>query len=81
MKLSSYSSSFTPSLPPEDGNAYRIVWRRPNVLVSTLSTLCYTAAGWVMRDSESRWVGFAHLDAVLAYKPQALTLEVAHANF
>lgn len=72
MKLPSYPSSFTPSLPPEDGNAYRVVWRRPNALVSTFSTLRYSAAGWVMCDSESRWVGFSNLHGVLAHHPEAL---------
>lgn len=80
MKLASYPSTFTPSLPPKDGNAYRIVWRRSNALAFTLSSLRYSLAGWAIRDAEGRWAGFAHLGAVVAHNPQALELEVPHAN-
>ena len=72
MKLSSFPSRYTPSLPPEDGNAYRVVWQRLGAKVRTLSTLCYSTAGWVMRDANGRWVGFSYLDSVIAHNPCAL---------
>lgn len=80
MALFNYQSRFTSSLPPNDGNAYRVLWQRTGSSARILSTLCYSTAGWVIRNVEGRWIGFSNLDAVLAHKPQAIAKEVPHAN-
>lgn len=81
MALFNYPSRFISSLPPKDGNAYRILWQRPSSLARMLSTLCYTPVGWEIRNAEGRWIGFPHLDAVLAHKPQALAKEASMPMF
>lgn len=65
-----FPSSFVTGLQPKDGNAYRVFLQPSEEHDSKMATLRHIDKLWQLRDEEGRWVGFTHLDRVLARSPQ-----------